>query len=155
MLQNIIAKAMGIDKQVNQALYEFLFFEAGKLEAPISDVALFVSMVLVEHPQVPDAFVAFPRFNVMHGNDRVREALIVEIVEEKDAPLIGSKVVNFFISESERMNVDVSLLFGVITAGEKESEVKYAEFCDGQFYDMFTVSDVINEKRPSNYQKPS
>ena len=112
-------------------------------------------MVLVEHPQVPDALVAFPRFNVMHGNDHVREALIVEILEEKDAHVIGSSVVNFFISESERMNLDVSLIFGIITAEEKENEVKCAEFCDGQFYDMFTTTDLLTEQRPLNYQKPS
>jgi hypothetical protein len=154
MIQNLIAKAMGVDKKVNQSLYEFLYFEAGKLEAPVSDVAIVVSLTLVDHPQIPDACIAFPRFSVLHGQEYVREAQITEIVEESDAPVIGSKVSNFFVNESHRLNVDAEKLFGVITAGEKENEVNYAEFVEGAFYDTFTVNDVINEKRPANYKKP-
>jgi len=142
------------NRPLNQALYEFLYFEAGKIDAPITDVGIIVSLTLVDHPQIPDACIAFPRFSVMHGQEFIREAEITEIVEHRDAPVIGSKVSNFFVNESQRMDVDAEKIFGLITAGEKENEVNYAEFVNGDFYDTFAEEDVINEKRPSKYKKP-
>lgn len=155
MLENILAKAFGVNKKVEDALSQFITFEAAKIDAPVTDVAIMVTVMLVDHPTIPDAAVAYPRFVVMRNQDYVRDAVLEEIVEQGDAPKVGSKISQFFVNEHNRLGVEADELMGLITVSQEDGKViDFAEFVRGEYYDMFTIEDVINEKRPSNYKKP-